>query len=143
MVISKICTFIDRNQTNNLFPYPMKLLICEHEDVLLTALQFRLNKKNHELILAKDGAEASQALMNSNPDVVITELDLPKTSGGELLDLAQKKVDPNLPFIIIADIERGDQILELLDKGARDFLIKPFNPNELLLRIEKIKQEIK
>ena len=121
----------------------MKLLICEHEDVLLTALQFRLNKKNHELILAKDGAEASQALMNSNPDVVITELDLPKTSGGELLDLAQKKVDPNLPFIIIADIERGDQILELLDKGARDFLIKPFNPNELLLRIEKIKQEIK
>lgn len=121
----------------------MKLLICEHEDVLLTALQFRLNKKNHELILAKDGAEASQALLNSSPDMVITELDLPKTNGAELFELAQTKVNPKLPFIIIGDIDRAEQILELLDKGARDFLIKPFNPNELLLRIEKIKQEDK
>ena len=121
----------------------MKLLICEHEDVLLTALQFRLNKKNHELILAKDGAEASQFLLNTKPDLVITELDLPKTSGAELFNIAQTQVNPDLPFIIIADIEKADQVLELLDKGARDFLIKPFNPNELLLRIEKIKQENK
>jgi DNA-binding response OmpR family regulator len=121
----------------------MKLLICEHEDVLLTALQFRLNKKSHELILAKDGAEASQALLNTNPDLVITELDLPKKSGAELMQIAKTQVNPDLPFIILAEIEQGEEILELMAKGANDFLIKPFNPNELLLRIEKIKQENK
>ncbi|MCB0650570.1 MAG: response regulator [Saprospiraceae bacterium] len=121
----------------------MKLLICENEDVLLTALQFRLNKRNHTLILAKDGKEAAQYLLNSKPDIVITELNLPKTSGLELLRLAKTQVDPNLPFIIIADIEMADEILEILAEGARDFLLKPFKPDELLLRIEKIKQENK
>ena len=63
----------------------MKILICENEDILLTALKFRLTKKNHELILAKDGDEAAQALMSESPDLVITELNLPKKSGLELL----------------------------------------------------------
>jgi two-component system alkaline phosphatase synthesis response regulator PhoP len=121
----------------------MKILICENEDILLTALKFRLTKKNHELILAKDGDEAAQALMSESPDLVITELNLPKKSGLELLHLAHKKVAPDLPFIIIASIEFAEQILEILAEGARDFLVKPFKPNELLLRIEKIKQENK
>lgn len=121
----------------------MKILICENEDVLLTALQFRLTKKNHELVLAKDGEEAAKALLESKPDIVITELNLPKTSGAELLKLAQENIDPNLPFIVIADIDYAEEILQVLAKGARDFLVKPFKPNELLLRIEKIKQENK
>ncbi len=121
----------------------MKILICENADILLTALQFRLTKKNHELVLAKDGDEAATAILNTNPDIVITELNLPKISGLELLKLAHKEVNPVLPFIVIADIEYAEQILEILALGARDFLLKPFKPNELLLRIEKIKQENK
>lgn len=119
----------------------MKILICENEDVLLTALKFRLTKKGFELFLAKTGAEAAQLLLNDKPDFVITELELPDSSAFELLKLAHEKVNPNLPFIIISDIENANELLEILSAGARDFLLKPFRPDELLLRIEKIKQE--
>ena len=119
----------------------MKILICENEDVLLTALKFRLTKRGYELFLAKTGKEATQYLLNENIDFVITELHLPNSSASVLLKLAHQNINPNLPFIIISDIENADELLDILAKGANDFLLKPFRPDELLLRIEKIKSE--
>ena len=120
----------------------MKILICENQDVLLTALKFRLTKKKHELFLAKNGEEAINFLYEERPDFVITELKLPDSSAAKLLKIAHQEINPELPFIILSNFEDAEELLDLLKAGARDFLLKPFKPDELLLRIEKIKYEI-
>ena len=115
----------------------MKILICENEEILLTALEFRLRKNGYDLIWAKNGEDGLNLAKEEKPDLIITSLDLPKLSG---LDLAKniKSLEKNTPIILIGELEQSDSILEGLKSGVEDFLTKPFKPVELVLRVQNI-----
>jgi len=117
-----------------------KILICEDEEILLTALKFRLQKQGYELILADDGKKAQQLIKDENPDLVVTDIDVPNVSGLELVDYLRKDLGKQTPIVLIAPMENDDAILEAMEKGATDFVTKPFKPVELVLRIRAIFQ---
>ena len=116
----------------------MKVLICEDGEVLLTALEFRLQKNGYEIQLAKDGQEALDMVKESRPDLMVADLEASKVSGLELLRTVRKDLKSGLPFVLLADLDYDEQILEAFRLGATDFVSKPFNPNELILRIRRI-----
>lgn len=116
----------------------MKVLICEDGEVLLTALEFRLQKNGYEIQLAKDGQEALDMVKASRPDLMVADLEASKVSGLELLRTVRKDLKSDLPFVLLADLDYDEQILEAFRLGATDFVSKPFNPNELILRIRRI-----
>lgn len=119
----------------------MTILICEDEEIMLTALAFRMRRQGFEVITAEDGREAMQKIEEHQPDIIVTDIMMPHLSGIQLLEMMRGEMNSEVPIIIISALEREETILETFRKGANDFIAKPFKPNELILRIKKIIQE--
>lgn len=111
------------------------VLLCEHEEVMVTAIEFRLKKQGIDVRVVKDGATAAEYLQSNNPDLMIVNADLPGKNGIEMLEYLRKDLGRLTPFIFIADIEDLSTVPEAFQNGADDFITKPFKPSELILRI--------
>jgi len=119
----------------------MTVLICEDEEIMLTALAFRIRRQGFEVITAEDGREAVERIKEHQPDIIVSDIMMPHLSGLELLEMVRVEMKSDVPVLIISALEREETILEAFRKGASDFIAKPFKPNELILRIKKIIQE--
>lgn len=120
----------------------MKILICEDEEIMLTALEFRLRKQGYKVVKAEDGRQAMDKLQEDNPDLVIADIMMPHVSGLELIQHIRNDLKRDLPVIVISALEYDDIVLEAFRLGANDFITKPFKPYELILRIRRIFQEM-
>ena len=116
----------------------MKVLISEDEEILLTAIEFRLRKHGFQVVLAADGEQTLQKIERENPSIVIADIEMPKLDGVELVRYLRQELKSDLPVIILSALESGEKTLQALSLGANDFVTKPFKPAELVLRIRKI-----
>ena len=121
----------------------MKVLICEDEEIMLTALEFRLRKQGLEVLVAEDGKEALKKIKEHHPDIIVADIMMPFVTGLELISFVRQDMKSSLPIIIISALENDEIVLEAFRLGATDFVTKPFKPNELILRIKKIFQDMK
>lgn len=120
----------------------MKILICEDEEIMLTALEFRLRKQGFSVVKAENGKEAIEQIKSEKPNIIIADIMMPHVSGLELIQFVREDLKDNeTPIIIISALEYDDIVLEAFRLGANDFITKPFKPNELILRIKRIVQE--
>ena len=120
----------------------MKILICEDEEIMLTALEFRLQRQGFEVMIAKNGKEALDLIDKESPDLIVADIQMPFVSGLEIIDELRTKRASTLPVIVISALEHDETVLEAFRLGATDFITKPFKPNELILRIRKVFQDI-
>lgn len=118
-----------------------KILICEDEEILLTALKFRLQKQGYELTLTDNGETGKAAIANNKPDIIVTDIDLPDVSGIDMVKHVRQELNEDIPIILITPLENEQAILEAMLAGATDFVTKPFKPVELVLRIRRIFQQ--
>jgi two-component system alkaline phosphatase synthesis response regulator PhoP len=119
-----------------------KILICEDEEILLTALKFRLQKQGYELLLTGTVEEAKQLARQEKPDIVVTDIELPKATGLDLIRYLRNDLSVSTPVIVITPLEDEDQVLKVMKEGGDDFVTKPFKPVELVLRIRCILQAL-
>lgn len=120
----------------------MTILICEHEEIMLTAIEFRMRKAGFKVCRAKNGEEAKAKIAEENPGFIVTDLVLPKTDVLELIHYVRTEKKSDVPIIMITDLDHADEmILEGFKLGANDFVTKPFKPAELVLRIKRIFQD--
>jgi two-component system response regulator VicR len=120
----------------------MKILVCEDEEIMLTALEFRLRRQGFSVIKAKDGQAAIEMITQESPDLVVADVMMPHVTGLELINYIRKKKKSDIPIIMISALEQDEIVLEAFKLGATDFITKPFRPNELILRIKRIFQEL-
>jgi len=120
----------------------MKILICEDEEIMLTALEFRLKKQGYEVIRAEDGQVAIDKIRTEDPDLIIADIMMPHVSGLELITFVRQDLRKGIPIIVISALELDEVVLEASRLGANDFISKPFKPIELILRIKRIFQEM-
>ncbi|CDX35095.1 Response regulator receiver [Mesorhizobium sp. ORS 3359] len=116
-----------------------RVLICDDDPLLLELMEFRLRAKGYEVIKAVDGAEALEKAQQDAPDVVVLDAMMPKADGLEVL--ARIKGDPALsatPVVMLTARKGQKDIVSALDKGADDYLVKPFIPEELLARLARL-----
>ncbi|RWB73374.1 MAG: response regulator transcription factor [Mesorhizobium sp.] len=116
-----------------------RVLICDDDPLLLELMEFRLRAKGYEVIKAVDGAEALEKAKHDAPDVVVLDAMMPKADGLEVL--ARIKGDPALsdtPVVMLTARKGQKDIVSALDKGADDYLVKPFIPEELLARLARL-----
>ena len=119
----------------------MKILICEDEEIMLTALEFRLRRQGFQVILAQDGRQALEKVQSENPDLIVADIMMPYVNGLELIQHVRTELNNDVPIIVMSAIEQDDVVLEAFKLGAKDFIAKPFKPDELILRIKRIAQE--
>ena len=121
---------------------PMKILVCEDEEILLTSLEFRLKKQGFEIVLAKDGKEAIEKIKTESPDLIVADIMMPNVTGLELISYVRKKLKSDMPIIMISAMGNDETVLKAFRLGATDFISKPFKPSELVLRIKMVFQEM-
>ena len=116
----------------------MKVLICEDEEIMLTAIEFRLQKAGFGVLRAKNGKEAVEIIKEKQPGMIVLDMVMPETDSLALIHHIRTKMKNEAPIILLAPIEKDDEeVLEAFRLGAQDFVTKPFKPTELILRIKR------
>jgi len=76
--------------------------------------------------------------INAAPDLMLLDLNMPELSGFEFLEMIKKKPSfQSIGIIILSSLDKSSERIECLSLGAQDYLVKPFHPKELSLRLEK------
>jgi two-component system, OmpR family, response regulator VicR len=115
----------------------MRILIAEDDDLMRKTIEFRLKRDGHEVIVTNDGREAMEKIAEHMPDLIITDIMMPYTSGLELTGGVRQKYATHIPIIVLSGMGQEDVVMEAFQLGADDFITKPFSPNELSLRIKR------
>ncbi|MDD6210921.1 MAG: response regulator [Bacteroidales bacterium] len=77
--------------------------------------------------------------MGNLPDLIISDLNMPEMYGGDFLHfLKSSEIFKSIPVIILSSEEDSNERIRLLEEGAEDFILKPFNPMELNVRLKKL-----
>ncbi|MDZ5473963.1 response regulator transcription factor [Bacillus sp. 31A1R] len=114
-----------------------KVLVVEDELPIRKLISFNLQRSNYEVLEAGEGKSALQLVKNEEPSIVILDLMLPDMDGFEICSRLREDY-PNLPIIILS--ARGQDMDKImgLELGADDYIVKPFNPLELVARVRTI-----
>ena len=116
----------------------MTILICEQEEVLLTAIEFRLQKNGFSVLRTNNTDQCVKHLEEDKPDMLICDLDMDGLNGIQLTEHLRKKMKSDMPIILLAELEDGEMLVEAFEAGANEFVTKPFKPVELIIRIKKL-----
>ena len=113
------------------------ILLVEDEENLHEALKLNLELEGYQVVSALDGMQAIKALQNQYFDLMILDIMLPEMDGIEVLETIRVQNNHVPVLILSAKNTSADRVLGL-KKGADDYLTKPFNLEELLLRVQKL-----
>lgn len=115
----------------------MKILVAEDEPITAAVLQKKLTDEGYEVLAVTDGREALKAIDTFSPDLIITDILMPLTSGLELIGIVKSRADKKIPIIVLSAMGQESIVLEAFEIGADDFLTKPFNAVELSMRVKR------
>jgi two-component system chemotaxis response regulator CheY len=96
-----------------------------------------LQDNGHEVVQAENGADAVRRYAEHRPDAVLLDITMPEMDGLEALREI-KKIDPNARVAMVTAIGQQQVVMEALQAGARDFVVKPFQPERVLAAVEKL-----
>ena len=113
-----------------------KILVVDDEEPIANILEFNLKKEGYDVIVANDGEKAVELAFNDNPDLILLDLMLPEMNGLEVVRrLRQVKQTPVI--IMTARDSVMDRVVGL-DQGADDYVVKPFEIEEILARLRAL-----
>ena len=115
----------------------MRLLLVDDDEVLVDALANHLIKQRYAVDIATDGEEAWEYIMLFNYDLIVLDVMLPKLDGIGLCEKLRNH-DYSMPVLMLTARDRSTDIVEGLNAGADDYLVKPFNFDELTARIHAL-----
>jgi diguanylate cyclase (GGDEF)-like protein len=116
-----------------------KILVIDDEPHIRRILQFLLEKEGFEVVLAGDGEEGLLCLQKEKPDLVLLDVMMPKMDGFTVLQRIRDNFETNgLPIIMLTAKGESTEKVRGLRGGANDYLTKPFNHEELLLRMQNM-----
>ena len=121
----------------NRFLRTLNILLVEDEIKLSKLLKNAIGDEFYKFSIANDGEEGLKLFKQLLPDIVITDIMMPKKTG---LEMAQeiKIIDKNIPIIILSAFSETDKLLNAIDVGIVKYFIKPFDPDELLEYIKSL-----
>lgn len=114
-----------------------RILIAEDEEITLKHLVNTLKKEGYEVVGVRNGREAIDAIQRERFDLIITDIKMPEMSGMEVLERA-KKIEPEIEVMVITGFGSIGSAVEAMKKGAYDYITKPFDLDELVLKVKNI-----
>ncbi len=114
-----------------------KILLVEDEAALAEIIQINLEEEGHIVQWEKDGEEGIQAFKTGNFDLVLLDLMLPKVDGIQVCE-SVKAYNPETPVMMLTAKNAGADRVKGLKAGADDYLGKPFELEELMLRVQNL-----
>ncbi len=119
----------------------MKILVVDDEKSIVNLIRMNLELEGYQVVISMNGIDAIEKFETERPELVILDIMLPDISGHEVIQKFQK-IDSEIPVIMLtANSQINDKLLGL-QLGADDYITKPFNSIELMLRIKAITKRI-
>lgn len=114
-----------------------KILVVDDSEFELQLVDWILQEKNYQTVLASNGVEALKMLENLTPDLILLDIMLPDLDGFEVCKKI-KAIDilKDIPVIFFTSLSNINDIVKGFEAGGVDYLTKPFNTDELLVRIK-------
>ncbi len=115
----------------------MRLLLIEDDPILGDGLQAGLTMEGYAVDWIRDGIKADEALKSHNYDLVVLDLGIPGMDGLQVLEAIRKRKD-KVSVLILTARDTVDDRVKGLDSGADDFVVKPFDLNEICARLRAL-----
>jgi DNA-binding response OmpR family regulator len=116
----------------------MKILVCEDDRMMSTAISYKLKKDGYEVDIALDGKASLDYINQNSYDLILTDLLMPYINGMEIINHIRAVQKKDTPIIVLSSMSVEDTILEAFRLGVNDYITKPFSPPELSIRINRI-----
>jgi len=116
------------------------ILLADDEEDIKTVVSMLLESLGYEVVTAFDGLDTMEKAESEKPDLILLDIMMPVLDGFEVLKrLKANKRTAGIPILMLSAAAHTDTISRALSLGAKDYVVKPFDPEKLL---EKIKQVI-
>jgi len=120
---------------------PQRALLVEDDPAVAAIVRHRLTKAGYVLRHVSDGTEALQALEDALPDLAILDIKLPGMDGLELLSRLRALPGASATRVIMLTASSNEHdMVRAFGLGADDYLMKPFSPTELMVRVERLQR---
>ena len=116
-----------------------KILVVDDDDMNLKMANFLLSQKGYKPVSASSGMECLQVLANQSVDLILLDVEMPIMNGIKTLEcIREKKIFDAIPVMFLTADANEETVLEAGRLGIADYLKKPYMPQELLERVEKL-----
>lgn len=116
------------------------MLVVDDEQRIVNFLKAKLKASGYDVLTAGDGAQALEQIQTQKPDLVVLDLLMPRMDGFEMM--RQLRSFSSIPIVILSARGADADRIRGLKLGADDYLAKPFNPEELIARIEAVRRRL-
>ncbi len=120
----------------------LRVLVADDEPEFVSILADLVGEEGHTAIRAAGGVEACDIIERDAPDLVLTDLKMPDRSGLEVLAFSRSRA-PECRIILVTAYASVETAIEAMRQGAVDYLIKPFELDELRVRIRRVAAEVR
>ncbi len=114
-----------------------KILIIDDEKHIAEAIKINLQLAGHEVLHAINGLEGLKFYSEFKPDLIIVDLMMPEIDGVGVIKEVRKR-DPKIPLLVISAKDQVKEKIKCLSLGVDDYLSKPFDLDEFLLRVDRL-----
>ena len=116
-----------------------RILVVDDDPDILDVMQITLSEENYEIFKASDGEEALKIIRSKPLDLVLLDYNMPKMNGWQVCKEVKKDILlRHLPIIMVTGKGEVSDKIGGINAGADDYVVKPFEPKELLARIRMI-----
>jgi len=120
-----------------------KILVVDDDRFTRLAVEKYLKSLGHEVVTASNGFDGLELVKTENPELVILDMMMPKMDGmGFLRELREGELGSDVPVIALTAMAHKEFVVNALKYGVKDYVTKPFNPNTLLLKVQKVVQSL-
>ncbi|HCW07008.1 MAG TPA: response regulator [Cytophagales bacterium] len=117
----------------------MKILACDDNAFLTKIIQLKVANENLGTVdVAANGKECIRMMDKEKFDLLLLDIHMPFNSGFELLTYVRNQLKLATPIIVLSSESLSTTVRKARELGANDFMAKPFNPAELILRIKQL-----
>jgi two-component system response regulator AtoC len=114
-----------------------RILLAEDDEIMRVTVRDRLAKNSWHVDAVPNGREAAERLKKENYHLVISDIRMPGFDGWQLLKFARQS-SPSTDIIMMTAFGSVDDAIESVKKGAADYILKPFNMDDLVIRVNRI-----
>lgn len=116
-----------------------KILLIDDDALLLTLLERKLSARGYTVVTANDGNAGLERARTEQPDLIVLDMMMPIMDGRQVLRTLQADAALTaIPVIMLTSRREESDIVGAIEKGASDYQLKPFSPEELIARIGRL-----
>jgi DNA-binding response OmpR family regulator len=115
------------------------ILVVDDDPLIRTLVEHKLRQRGFDVVSADSGEAGLKQVAAKRPDLIVLDAMMPELDGFEVLRrLKQDTATAAIPVIMLTARKQESDIVSALSSGARDYLVKPFMPEELIMRIRNL-----